>query len=302
MITILGPTATGKTILAANVAAQLDGEIIGADSRQVYKGMDIGTGKDFEDYRIGIVSVPFHLIDIVKPGYEYNVYEFQNDFAVAFSQIVSRQHIPILCGGTGLYLDAVLRNYKMEKVPVNHIWRKSLEKYSDEELIVQLKQFGSLHNTTDMKNRQRTIRALEIAIHGKSHSSLVIKWPKIRSLNFGVKFNRVIIRERITKRLLQRLENGMIEEVEDLLKSGLKPEQLTFYGLEYKFVTLYLTSQMNYDEMVEKLNTAIRQFAKRQMTWFRRMEKNGIEINWINGENSIDENTAYIVDKFKQAN
>jgi tRNA dimethylallyltransferase len=301
MITILGPTATGKTKLAANVAAQLNGEIISADSRQVYRRMDIGTGKDFNDYYVGSVNIPYHLINIVEPGYEYSVYEFQKDFLAVFEQIISKEHIPILCGGTGLYLDSVLRNYEMGKAPIDYSWRKNLEKYTDDDLITQLKQFGSLHNTTDITDRYRTIRALEIAFHTKNRKKSALSWPEFKSLIFGVKFDRSLIRKRITRRLLERLENGMIEEIENLIKSGLEPEQLMFYGLEYKFITLYLTGKMKYDEMVGKLNIAIHQFAKRQMTWFRRMEKNGIEIDWVNGENSIEENSAYIVKTFRQS-
>lgn len=299
MITILGPTASGKTKLAVNVAWQLNGEIISADSRQVYRGMDIGTGKDIDDYFVSAQQVPLHLIDIVDPGYEYNVYEFKKDFEAAYRQITDRKKLPVLCGGTGLYLDAVLLNYKLDKVPVNAAWRESIKHLTDEQLISQLEEAGELHNTTDTTDRDRTVRALEIALYQKKVQKPEAEWPDIDSLNFGISFERKTIRERITARLKQRLENGMINEVENLLQKGLKPDQLTFYGLEYRFVTNYVTGQIGYEEMFEKLNTAIHQFAKRQMTWFRRMEKKGVKIEWLNGEDSVETNVSQIINRYK---
>ncbi len=299
MITILGPTATGKTRLAAKLAALIGGEIISADSRQVYTGMDIGTGKDLRDYIVNSKQIPYHLVDIVEPGYEYNVFEFLRDFTEAFHHIRSRNNIPILCGGTGLYLDAVLRGYQMNEVPENKkLWEK-LEKLSHKELVKMLNQFGDLHNTTEITDRNRTIRAIEIREYEKNSPEKIVELPKTESVNFGIRFDRAIIRERITRRLKTRLKEGMIEEVKHLLNTGLTSGQLAFYGLEYRYVTKYVTGEMNYDEMFRLLNTAIHQFAKRQMTWFRRMEKNGVEIHWIDGEITDEEKTAVILNDLK---
>jgi len=302
LITILGPTASGKTKLAANLASKIDGEVISADSRQVYRGMDIGTGKDLGDYFINGHLIPFHIIDIVEPGYEYNVFEYQNDFKAVFDKIVSNKKTPILCGGSGLYLDAVLKDYKMKEVPISDQWRKKFDQYSDKELIEQLKKIRTLHNTTDATNRDRTIRALEIELHKQNQKPAKTNNKNFNAIIFGILFERSVLRERISSRLQSRLEDGMIEEVKGLLEKGIHPEQLTYYGLEYKFVTLFIIGQLSYDEMFSKLNTAIHQFAKRQMTWFRRMEKRGLSINWIDGNVTIEKNIAIIIDKIKQLN
>lgn len=297
MITILGPTATGKTKLAANLAATVQGEVISADSRQVYKGMNLGTGKDLNDYVVNGICIPYHLIDIVNPGYEYNVFEFQQDFVSALNKVTERGKKSILCGGSGLYIDAVLLAYDLRSVPEDHSLREELEKYDDQELGLRLKKYGKLHNTTDLTERKRTIRAIEIAEFQKKRSSLHRELSSINSKNFGLKFERSAIRNRITQRLMDRLKEGLVSEVEILLHEGLKPEQLIFYGLEYKYVTLYITGELSYKTMVEKLNTAIHQFAKRQMTWFRRMEKKGIAIDWIDGNLSIENKIEYIQSK-----
>ena len=284
LIVITGPTATGKTKLAAELAWHLDGEIISADSRQVYKDMDMGSGKDMADYVIQGQIIPAHLVDIVKPGYEFNVFEFQKEFVKAFSHIRKRDKQAIMCGGTGLYLEAALAGYKMVEVPEDPVLRKQLEKLAHPELEEKLKSLKPLHNTTDTSSRERLIRAIEIETHQQNAEPDPESYPSFNHIIFGVNFPRQTIRERITRRLKLRLENGMVEEVQQLLKSGIKPEQLTFYGLEYKYITLYVIGEITYKELFSKLNTAIHQFAKRQMTWFRRMEKNGFTIHWIDGE------------------
>lgn len=296
MIVILGPTATGKTRLAASVAAKLNGEVISADSRQVYRGMDQGTGKDYEDYLVNGAKVPYHLVDIVDPGYEYNVFEFRRDFAKALEDVTSRNKIPVLCGGTGLYLEAVLSDYNLVKVPVNEDLRADLLAKSSEELNQILSDLKLTHNTTDSTDRDRTIRAIEIATYEKIHPDYKAqtKLPDFEALVFGVSFERSEIRNRITERLKKRLNEGMTGEVEQLLKTGLKPEQLMFYGLEYKFLTLFVTGKISRDEMFSQLNTAIHQFAKRQMTWFRRMEKRGPKIHWIDGQLMMEEKVARV--------
>jgi len=288
LITILGVTATGKTKLAVALAGLLDGEIISADSRQVYKGMDIGTGKDLSEYIYNGAQIPYHLIDIVQPGYEYNVYEFYRDFFKAYDEIISREKMPVMCGGSGLYLDAVIRGYKLEKVPLNKPLRNQLESYDEAELIDKLSSYGPLHNITDTRDRDRLIRAIEIADFEKRNEGIEKTPRHVNSINFGIRFDRETIRSRITDRLHDRLENGMLDEVKTLLGSGLSPEQLMFYGLEYKYLTLHLTGEIDYNEMFSLLNTAIHQFAKRQTTWFRRMEKNGVKIHWIDGNIDID--------------
>jgi len=283
MITILGPTATGKTKLAALTALKLNGEIISADSRQVYKGMDIGTGKDLNDYVVCNKNIPFHLIDIVEPGYEYNVFEYQKDFLNIYQDIISRKKLAVLCGGTGMYIDAVLKGYKLIKVPENIELRKKLSGIKDEELIKIFKSYKSIHNVTDTQDRKRLIKAIEIQEYYEKHPNLNTEFPKINTVIFGINFTREIIRKRITERLKYRLENGMLDEIKNLLSKDISPEQLKFYGLEYKFLTQYIVGEISYDEMFRLLNTAIHQFAKRQMTWFRRMEKSGFKIHWIDG-------------------
>ncbi len=297
LITILGPTATGKTQLAAQVARRLNGEIISADSRQVYRGMDLGTGKDYADYHIEGQTIPYHLIDIAEPGYEYSVFEFQRDFIQCFLDIQKRENQAILCGGTGLYIEAALAEYQLQKVPVNESLRRELEQIDRPELQKMLEYYRSTHNTTDTLDRQRTMRAIEIALYERENPTAKKKMPAMVHHIFGISLEREIVRERITHRLKERLDAGMIDEVKGLLNSGLKAEQLTFYGLEYRYLTDYVCSKISYDEMFTKLNTAIHQFAKRQMTWYRRMEKQGRKINWVDGLLDIEEKTDFICKK-----
>jgi len=289
MITILGPTATGKTSFATYVASQINGEIISADSRQVYKGMNIGTGKDISEYTIHGQEIPYHLIDIVDPGYEYNVFEFQSDFLKSYKQIEEKQKFPILCGGTGMYIESVLKGYKLIDVPKDETLREFLEIKSDEELEEILLDFKNLHNTTDSTERDRLLRAIEIQKYYEDHPDLDTSFPDIKTIIVGINFDRRVVRARITERLEQRLEEGMIAEVQGLLDSGVTAEELKFYGLEYRFITQHIQGEVAYNEMFRRLNTAIHQFAKRQMTWFRRMEKQGFEINWIDGNLSHEE-------------
>ncbi len=283
LIVITGPTATGKTRLAAELADMMGGEVIGADSRQIYKGMDIGTGKDLADYVVNGRIVPVHLVDMAEPGYEFNVFEFQDHFFRAFEHIRKRGKQAVMCGGTGLYIEAALARYRLLKVPVNNKLRKELELLSQDELVNMLEKLRPLHNTTDTTDRKRLIRAIEIETYNDKHREEQKDFPEFSYIIFAIDFPREEIRNRITERLKTRLENGMITEVQELLKGGLKPEQLIFYGLEYKYITQYVTGEINYDEMFSKLNTAIHQFAKRQKTWFRRMERNGFKIHWIDG-------------------
>lgn len=282
LVTVLGHTAGGKTAFAAHLADRIDGEIISADSRQVYRGMDIGTGKDYDDYLVGKKRVPVHLIDILDAGYEYNLYLFKQDFLRVYTDVAERGRMPLLCGGSGLYIEAVLRNYKLLHVPVNQELRNDLEKKSYEELTAILKLYGPLHNVTDTVNRKRLIRAIEISMYQGTETSDSGGYDLV-PLVLGIRFERVERRRRITGRLHHRLKNGMVEEVETLLKKGVPAERMEYYGLEYRFVTQYLLQKVTYDEMVERLNTAIHQFAKRQMTYFRGMERRGIPIHWIEG-------------------
>lgn len=289
LIVVTGPTATGKTSFAANLAYQQNGEIIGADSRQVYRGMDLATGKDINDYIVDGNPVPYHLVDIVDPGYEYNVFEFQNDFLRVYNDIDSRGKMPVLCGGTGMYIESVLKGYKLIQVPENEGLRKRLGSISDTELIEILGSFKDVHNVTDTEDRKRLIRAIEIQTYYQDHPEVDTSFPSFNYVIFALDFKRQIIRERITERLKARLDQGMTKEVEVLLNKGLTPEQLKFYGLEYKFLTQYVIGELSYDEMFKLLNTAIHQLAKRQMTWFRRMEKYGYQIHWIDGNMEIHE-------------
>ncbi|HOK98266.1 MAG: tRNA (adenosine(37)-N6)-dimethylallyltransferase MiaA [Bacteroidales bacterium] len=288
LITILGPTASGKTLLAVHVAHQLKSGVISADSRQIYRGMDIGTGKDLADYVVNGEPVPYYLIDICDAGYQYNVFEYQRDFHMVFQQFLQQGKIPVLCGGSGLYLEAILKGYQLPEVPINPALREQLRNKSLEELAEILQRYKKLHNKTDIDTKNRAIRAIEIAVYEQEHAHELTKFPIPTSLNIGIYFERARLKERITQRLHKRLQEGLIDEVSQLLKNGLSPEALLYYGLEYKYVTLYLTRQLTYDEMVEKLNIAIHQFSKRQMTWFRRMERQGIKIHWIDGEETID--------------
>lgn len=287
---ILGITATGKTKLAANLAIRMDGEIISADSRQVYRGMDVGTGKDLSDFVIGQNQVPYHLIDIMDAGEEYNLFEFQTDFLNAYQKIQERNKFPILCGGTGMYIESAIKGERLLKVPVNESLRHDLDQKSIEEMVALLSQYRSIHNTTDSIERERIVRAIEIAAYEKEHQELVRDYPAINYCLFGLHFERSIIKERITKRLKHRLKNeGMIEEVESLIAEGVDPNKLKFYGLEYKFVTQFLLGEISRNELFEKLKIAIHQFSKRQATWYRRMERNGYQINWIDGNLSMEE-------------
>lgn len=281
IITLLGPTASGKTRLAVLLARYLDGEIISADSRQVYRRMDIGTGKDLEDFHADGAEVPYHLIDIAEPGYKYNVYEYQRDFLAAYHDIRSRGRRVILCGGTGLYIESVLRGYRLSPVPVNEALRERLSHYTLEELTQVLARYKTLHNTTDVDTSQRAIRAIEIEEYYQGHPKEQRPFPALSSLTLGVDVSREVRRERITRRLHERLDQGMVDEVRRLLDEGIAPDDLIYYGLEYKYLTLYATGRMPYEEMVRQLEIAIHQFAKRQMTWFRGMERRGIPIRWV---------------------
>lgn len=283
LLTILGPTAGGKTSVATQMAFILNGEVISADSRQVYRKMDLGTGKDIEDYIVEGTKIPYHLIDIVDAGYKYNIFEYQRDFVKAFEDIIKRNKFPILCGGSGMYLEAVLKGYKLINVPNNDNLRKNLESKSEEELIEILKSFKKLHNKSDIDKRKRMIRAIEIETYYESHPEIDHYFPEINSLIVGVKYDRDSRRRRITQRLKQRLDQGMIDEVKQILETGVAPDDLIYYGLEYKFLTQYVIGELSYDEMFKGLETAIHQFAKRQMTWFRGMERKGFKINWLDG-------------------
>lgn len=284
LLVILGPTASGKTRLAVASADRLNGEIISADSRQVFRRMDIGTGKDLDEYG----AIPYHLIDIVEPGEEFSVFAFQSAFVKAFKLITSRNKLPLLVGGTGLYLDSVLRGYSMAQVPENATLRRELENLSLEELQTRLLEINpQLHNSTDLLQRDRLVRAMEIALHENEGGSVdKIHLPELRPLVFGIRMERELLRKRITQRLKARLQGGMIEEVASLLAEGVPPERLDYYGLEYRYVSRYLKGELNRNDMFQKLNAAIHDFAKKQETWFRKMEKHGLEIIWLDGGNS----------------
>jgi len=289
IVTVLGHTAAGKTSFAAHLARALGGEIISADSRQVYRGMDIGTGKDYEDYLVSDYRVPVHLIDILDAGNEYNVYLFKRDFLRVFTDFSERGILPVLCGGTGLYLESVLRNYRLLNVPLNTGLREELESKSDEELAGILKLYVPLHNITDTAYRKRLIRAIEIARYQSAPGKEADDGRELNPLVLGISFERTKRRERITQRLRKRMKEGMVEEVEELLDRGVSAEKLDYYGLEYRFVSKYLLNELSYEEMFNKLNTAIHQFAKRQMTYFRGMERRGINIHWLDGTLSMEE-------------
>ena len=301
LLTILGPTACGKTALAVAVADKIDGEILSADSRQVFRGMDIGTGKDLDEYRLPNRIIPCHLIDIRDAGIEYNLYQFQQDFITAFKGVIERGHKPIMCGGTGMYVEAIVCGYQLPDAPVDLDYRKSLEKYSDDELTERLATYIKLHNHTDTESRDRLVRALEIQEFRRLNPDAFTKLPPMRHLVCGVSFPRDQVVERIGVRLRQRLENGMIEEVQRLLDSGVSKERLQRYGLEYRHVTRYLTEDYPYDTMYKNLYTDIRRFAKRQMTWFRRMERNGVAIHWIDGQMDLNSKVEKILQLFFDA-
>jgi tRNA dimethylallyltransferase len=294
MLTILGPTAGGKTSVATRMAYVLEGEVLSADSRQVYRGMDLGTGKDLEDYTVEGKVIPHHLIDIVDAGYKYNVFEYQQDFIKAYADVIERKRFPVFCGGSGMYLDAVLKGYKLIDVPVNDDLRKELELKTDEELMQILSSSKSIHNKSD-DTRKRMIRAIEIGIYYNNNPEIDKYFPEINSLIIGVKYDRDSRRKRITQRLKQRLDEGMLDEVKKIIDSGVSPDDLIYYGLEYKYLTMHLIGELSYQEMFTKLETAIHRFAKRQMTWFRGMEKKGFKINWLDGYAPMREKTERIL-------
>jgi tRNA dimethylallyltransferase len=294
LITILGPTASGKTPLAAALADRLGTEIISGDSRQVYRRMDLGTGKDLVDYTVEGRQVPYHLIDIVEPGYKYNVFEYQRDFLKAYQEITSKNKLPILCGGTGMYIESVLKGYRLLPVPENPELRASLEGKSLEELTGILEGYKKLHNSTDVDTAKRAIRAIEIEEYYKQQPAEYREFPSLKSLIIGVDIDRELRREKITRRLKQRLDEGMVEEVRGLLAEGIDPENLIYYGLEYKFLTQYAIGELTFDEMFHQLETAIHQFAKRQMTWFRGMERRGFTIHWLDAILPMEEKIEHI--------
>lgn len=289
MITVLGPTASGKTTFAAHLALCVDGEIISADSRQIYRGMDLGTGKDLEDYTIDGRQVPYHLIDIRPAGDKYTLFDYHRDFHKAYDDVSSRGKTPILCGGTGLYLESVLKGYQLPDVPKNEELRNQLAEKPLEELAQILASYGDLHNTTDTQNAKRTIRAIEIADFKSKQPAGQLEYPPIDSVILGIDINREARRAKITSRLKKRLEEGMVLEVETLLGQGVSPEDLIYYGLEYKFVTQYVIGEITYEEMATRLEIAIHQFSKRQMTWFRGMKTRGHTIHWIDYALPMDE-------------
>lgn len=297
MLVVTGPTASGKTALAATLAHKLGGEVISADSRQIYRKMNLGTGKDYNDYIVDGKPVPYHLIDIADPGYKYNVFEYQRDFTKTLLRMRSEGVFPVVCGGSGMYIDAIVSGYRMNEVPPDPEFRASLEDKSLDELAEILSSFKKLHNVTDLDTKKRAIRAIEIERFNEMHREKQSASPEVRPLITGILYSREERRNRISARLRQRLSEGMIDEVKQMLEDGISPEALIYYGLEYKYLTLYLTGRLTYDDMFRSLETAIHQFAKRQMTWFRGMERRGIAINWIDGSMSDPEKTAYIVAK-----
>lgn len=289
LITILGPTASGKTHFATQLAHQLNGEILSADSRQVYKNMDIGTGKDLSDYSANGIFIPYHLINIRKAGDKYTLFDYQHDFHAAYADILSRKKTPILCGGTGLYIESVLKGYRLLDVPENPLLRKKLEEKSLEELTQILESYHPLHNTTDTETKKRAIRAIEIADFQAKQSPSSLDFPPLESIILGLNIEREARRQKITSRLKTRLDEGMIEEVKNIIASGVAPEDLMYYGLEYKFVTLHVLGKLSFNDMFSQLETAIHQFAKRQMTWFRGMERRGFTIHWIDAQLHMQE-------------
>jgi tRNA dimethylallyltransferase len=296
LLIVTGPTASGKTSLAVALADTLKGEIISADSRQVYKQMDLGTGKDYNEYIINGRQVKSHLIDIAEPGYKYNVFEYQRDFLRTYNDLKSRNVFPVVCGGSGMYLDSIVSGYNMYEVPPDPLLRKALEKKSLGELTEILSTFKELHNTTDIDSKKRAIRAIEIEHFNISGKNKQVMFPEIKPLIVGLTYERNKRREMISLRLKKRLKEGMVNEVKELLDGGMAPDELIYYGLEYKYITLYVTGKLNYVEMFRQLETAIHQFAKRQMTWFRGMERKGIVINWIDGELPFEQKVRKVLD------
>ena len=299
LIAILGPTASGKTPFAAALANVLDTEIISAESRQIYRGMDLGTGKDLIDYTVNGKQIPYHLIDIADPGYKYNVFEYQRDFLTAYETIKQKGKLPVLCGGTGLYLESVLKGYKLLPVPENPELRARLADKSLEELTGILQQYKTLHNTTDVDTAKRAIRAIEIEEY-YAHTPVDERtFPQLNSLIIGVDIDRELRREKISRRLRQRLDEGMVDEVRRLIEQGIQPDDLIYYGLEYKYLTLYVIGKLTYEEMYQELEIAIHQFAKRQMTWFRGMERRGFTIHWMDAGLPMEEKIAFVQAKLK---
>ena len=299
LIAILGPTASGKTPFAAALANVLDTEIISADSRQIYRGMDLGTGKDLIDYTVNGKQIPYHLIDIADPGYKYNVFEYQRDFLTAYETIKQKGKLPVLCGGTGLYLESVLKGYKLLPVPENPELRARLADKSLEELTGILQQYKTLHNTTDVDTAKRAIRAIEIEEY-YAHTPVDERtFPQLNSLIIGVDIDRELRREKISRRLRQRLDEGMVDEVRRLIEQGIQPDDLIYYGLEYKYLTLYVIGKLTYEEMYQELEIAIHQFAKRQMTWFRGMERRGFTIHWMDAGLPMKEKIAFVQAKLE---
>ncbi len=300
LITVLGPTASGKTLFAAALAARLDSEIISADSRQIYRSMDIGTGKDLADYTVDGKPVPYHLIDICDPGDKYNVFEYQHAFFRAFEDIRNRGKLPVLCGGTGMYIEAVLKGYKLLDVPANPVLRESLKGKSLAELEQLLSSYKTLHNKTDVDSPQRAIRAIEIEEYYKTQAPDATGYDPIRSLIVGLDISRELRREKISRRLRSRLDEGMVDEVKGILAKGVKPDDLIYYGLEYKYLTLYVLGELSYTEMVSQLEIAIHQFAKRQMTWFRGMERRGFTIHWLDATLPTEQNIQTVITLLNQ--
>jgi tRNA dimethylallyltransferase len=295
LVTILGPTACGKTTLAVALADRLQTAVISADSRQVYRSMDLGTGKDLNEYMVDGREIPYHLIDIVDAGYKYNVFEYQRDFLKVYEDLRTEGKMPVLCGGTGMYLESVLRGYRLVEVPENTELRASLSDRSLDELTDILRGYKQLHNTTDVDTCKRAIRAIEIEEYYRANNVNVREFPTIKSLTIGLDVSRELRRERISRRLRERLEQGMVDEVRGILASGVAPEDLIYYGLEYKFLTMYVIGELTYDEMVSQLEIAIHQFAKRQMTYFRGMERRGVSIHWLDAELPTEEKVEQIV-------
>ena len=296
LLIVTGSTASGKTSLAVAIAKRVGGEVISADSRQVYRGMNIGTGKDYDDYLIDGSHIPYHLIDITDPGYKYNVFEYQRDFVRVYSKLKERNVFPVVCGGSGMYADSIITGYQMFEVPPDSGLRIELEKKSMEELKAILSTYKNLHNTTDTNTKKRVIRAIEIEHYNRNRVRQSSESLKVTSLVVGVIFERETRRRRISERLKQRLDEGMVDEVKQLIDLGVDSETMIYYGLEYKFITLYLIGKLTYDDMVRDLEIAIHQFAKRQMTWFRGMEKRGIKINWLDGSLQIEEKVERVLD------
>lgn len=294
LITVLGPTASGKTTFAAALADRLNTEIISVDSRQIYRSMDIGTGKDISDYTVNGKTIPYHLIDIHDPGYKYNLFEYQHDFFRAYETIKNKGKLPVLCGGTGMYIEAVLKGYKLLDVPENKELRENLKDKSLQELETILEGYKVLHNKTDVDTAQRAIRAIEIEEYYKQQAPGQNEYEPINSLIVGIGIDRELRREKITKRLHARLKEGMVEEVRNILATGINPDDLIYYGLEYKYLTLYIIGELSYDEMVSQLEIAIHQFAKRQMTWFRGMERRGNTIHWIDATLPTEKKITFV--------